>query len=237
MTKRFPLLLVAVLAACSSAPKADAPPPRREPKPLTVYADSALTESFTKIAKDFEASQGIEVELVFDAGSALEKHADEADVFASASRDNMKYDSKVFAVTGLVLAIKQGNPKNVRALESFSAQANPRASFAMCAEETPCGVATKAALTAAGLADATPAAVGNDVKDTLKKLTAGDVDSAFVYATDAKPDLGIFSVPVRADQRFPIAVVSGSPESKKFYDYVFSEQGRARLTEVGFELP
>lgn len=237
--KRLSLLLVAVLAACSPAPQAEKPK-------LTVYADSALTEAFTRIGKDFEASQGIEVEFVFGASSALEKQVADADVFASASRDNMKYDSKVFALNRLVLAIPRGNPKNVRVYDSFVPGA-AQTSYAMCVEEAPCGAVAKDVLKSAPVRGGVPGpkAVGQDVKETLAKLTSGEVDSAFVYASDVKANPGLFSVPTRlgneptqkADLQFPIAVVSGSPESKKFYDYVFSEQARAALTDAGFELP
>ncbi|MDX8031616.1 molybdate ABC transporter substrate-binding protein [Lentzea sp. BCCO 10_0856] len=228
--KRGVLLLVAALAACSPAPEADRPRP--EDRPLTVYADTALTEAFTKIGKDFEASQGIEVEFLFGAGSALEKQLGaDVDVFASASPDTMKTESKVFAVNRLVLAAAQGNPKNV----TLSPRWNPQTSFAMCAEEAPCGAAAKLALKDAGLP--APKAVGQDSKETLAKLTTGEVDSAFAYATDAKPSLGLFAVPVLPDLKFPITIVSGSPEAKKFYDFVFSGQARAALTDAGFELP
>lgn len=243
--KRLTLLLVPVvvtgLAACSPAPKDDLPRPGV--KPLKVYADSALTETFTQIGKDFEGIQGgVEVEFVFGAGSALEKQLGDADVFASASREHMKFDSKVFAVNRLVLALPQGNPKNVRFADSFHSGPN-QASFAMCAAEEPCGTAARAALTNAGIADGGPApkAVGQDVKQTLAKLTSGEVDSAFVYASDVKATPSLIAVPMRGGagepQRFPIAVVSGSPESKRFYDYLFSYPARKVLSDAGFELP
>ncbi|WP_346128143.1 molybdate ABC transporter substrate-binding protein [Lentzea roselyniae] len=151
--KRFTLMLVAALAACSPTPDDDTPRP--EAKPLTVYADSALTEAFTQIGKDFEASQGIKAGFVFGASSALEKLAADADVFASASVDNMKYDSKVFALNRLVLAIPQGNPKNVRVYDSFVPGA-AQTSYAMCVEEAPCGAAAKNVLKSAPLRAACP---------------------------------------------------------------------------------
>lgn len=229
--KRLTLLLVAALAACSPAPEPEKPV-------VTVSADSALTEAFTKIGADFEASQRIRVKFVFGASSALEKQLDGVDVFASASRDHMKFDSKVFAANRLVLAIPEGNPKDIRVPRSFI-RGPGQASYAMCVEEAPCGAAARAALKRAELGEDPPApkAVGKDVKETLAKLTSGEVDSAFVYASDVKASKGLFSVPVAEDLRFPIGVVSGSPESKKFYDYVFSEPARKVLTDAGFELP
>lgn len=218
--------------------------PRPEEK-ITVYADSALTEAFTRIGEEFEASKGgVKVEFVFGASSALEKRLDGADVFASASRDTMRYESKVFAANRIVLALPQGNPKSVRLFHSLIPGPG-QATYAMCVEEAPCGAAAKAALTAAEFPDGIPApkAVGQDVKETLAKLKSGEVDSAFVYASDVKAGDGLISVPMRggndlkANLEFPVGVVSGSPESKRFYDFLSSEPARKALTDAGFELP
>lgn len=239
--KRFTLLLVAALAACSPAPEPEKPP-------IRVYADSALTEAFTQIGKDFEASQGIRVKFRFGASSALEQQLGTgADVYASASRDTMKFESKVFATNRLVLAIPQGNPKNVKVYTSFLPGATPQTSYAMCAEEAPCGAAARTVLKNAPVEGGVPGpkAVGRDVKETLAKLLSGEVDSAFVYASDVKANPGLVSVPTRAgnepsptaDLEFPITVTSGLPQSKKFYDYVFSDPAKKVLTDAGFELP
>lgn len=234
--KRLTLLLVAALAACSPAPEPEKPV-------ITVHADSALTEVFTRVGKEFEDTQGVRVKFLFGASSALEKQLDGVDLYASASPDNMKYESKVFALNRLVLAIGKDNPKNVR----FSPEWNPQTTFAMCVEEAPCGAAARLALANARFREGTPApkAVGQDVKETFAKLEAGEVDSAFVYATDVKPERGFFTVPVRvSDQppaaavlKFPVALLSGTPEAKKFYNFLFTERARAALTDAGFELP
>ncbi len=240
--KRLALLLVPVLAACSPAPQPEKPA-------ITVYADSALTEAFTKIGTDFEASQGIKVKFVFGASSSLRKQLESgsaADVYASASKDTMHLMSKMFATNRLVLALPQGNPKKIRVRDSFRPGPS-QTSFAMCVEEAPCGVAAKRALKTADVTEGAlaPKAVGQDVRETLAKLTSSEVDSAFVCASDVKATPGLIAVPMRvsggesvkADLNFPISIVSGSPDSKKFYDYVFSDPAKAALTDAGFELP
>jgi molybdate transport system substrate-binding protein len=240
--KRLALLLVPVLAACSPAPEPEKPA-------ITVYADSALTEAFTKIGSDFEASQRIRVKFVFGVGSALRKQVGaHVDVFASADWGTMTFQAKVFALNQMVVAQRQGSDeKDVTTLSDLAS-----VPYAMCVEEAPCGKAARDKLKAAavnsfreGVVPA-PKALGQDVKETLGKLSSGEVGAALVYATDAKADPKLTSVPFRvarneephpADLKFPIAVVSGSPESKKFYDYVFSEPAKAALTDAGFELP
>ncbi len=99
----------------------------------------------------------------------------------------------------------------------------------------------------AGGVEVEPKVVGQDVKETLRKLTAGEVDAALVYATDVKATPGLVGLritpylPGESEEpptlKFPIASVSGSPEAKKFYDYVFSASAQAVLTDAGFALP
>jgi molybdate transport system substrate-binding protein len=234
--KRSVVLLVAALAACSPAPQAEKPA-------ITVYADSALTEAFTRIGNEFEASQGIRVKFVFGSSSALEKQLDGGvDVYASASPETMKLMSKVFALNRLVIAARPGSPRSVTAI-------GPQTSFAMCVAEAPCGAAAMAKFSENGYGSAVPLpkAVGQDVKETLAKLTAGEVDAAIVYATDVKASPGLQASKFGASEpgepqekatlKFPISVVSGTPDAKKFYDWVFSDPARTALTDAGFELP
>lgn len=234
VTKRLVLLFVAALAACSPAPQAEKPT-------ITVYADSALTEAFTRIGSEFEAAQGVRVKFVFGSSTALEKQLGAGvDVYASASQESMKLMSKVFALNRLVLAVPEGNPRDMRGLNSLSPESSPPTSYAMCVEEAPCGAAAKQALMDNGGA-APPKAVGQDVKETLAKLSKREVDSAFVYATDVRANPGLEAVQYTRFEneklKFPIAVVSGTSDAKKFYDYVFSDAAKKALTEAGFELP
>lgn len=236
------VLLAALVAACSPAPQPEKPT-------ITVYADSALTETFTKIGTDFEAAKGIRVKFLFGGSSALRKQLGaHVDVFASAGQGAMKLPSKVFARNRLVVAQQQVRVrKGVTTMTDLAS-----VPYAMCAEEELCGDAARQKLKAAAFNSfrdsvvPAPKAVGQDVRDTLAKLAAGEVDAAIVYATDVRTNPNLTSVPLRiavqeepgpADLDFPIAAVSGSPESLKFYNFVFTEQARAALTDAGFELP
>ncbi|MFS8104781.1 molybdate ABC transporter substrate-binding protein [Lentzea alba] len=235
---RFVVPLAFLLAACSTAPQAEKPA-------ITVYADSALTEAFTKIGTEFEAAQGVRVKFVFGSSSALEKQIDShVDVYASASPETMKHPSKVFALNRLVIATRPGGPKDVAPRLDGT-----QPSFAMCVAAAPCGAAALAAFSENGFGAAMPQpkATGQDVKETLAKVKAGEVDAAIVYATDVKanPDLTAHKLGAsepgeqwaKAMLKFPISVVSGTPDAKKFYDYVFSRPGRIALSDAGFELP
>ncbi|KOV84980.1 extracellular solute-binding protein [Nocardia sp. NRRL S-836] len=166
-----------------------------------------------------------------------------ADVFAAASHGSIKVPSKVFARTRIALATAQGNPQDVQGLASFAGQSNPRATFAMCVEEAPCGEAARKVLADGsfrGGALPEPKVRGQDVKETLAKLTSGEVDAAFVYETDVVAN-GLYRPKMFAPEPalidFPVGIVSGDPEARQFYDYLFSAPAQQILTDAGFSLP
>ena len=53
-----------------------------------------------------------------------------------------------------------------------------------CADEVPCGRVALGLLESNGVT-AEPASLEEDVKSTLEKVTSGEADAGFVYATDA----------------------------------------------------
>src|SRR5262249_31516100 len=114
-----------------------------------------------------------------------------ADVFASAAPANMKTVTDAgngegtpttFVKNQLVIAVATGNPKDVKGLSDL---AKPGVKVALCAEQVPCGAASKKVLSQAGV-NLTPVTLEQDVKATLSKVKLGEVDAALVYRTDAK---------------------------------------------------
>src|SRR5687767_3841826 len=93
--KRTVLAAVFALAACGSpAPPAGPVPTGGVSGSVTVFAAASLTESFTRIGKDFEAaSPGTTVTFNFAGSSGLAAQINQgapADVFASAAPAPMK---------------------------------------------------------------------------------------------------------------------------------------------------
>ena len=84
-----------------------------------------------------------------------------------------------------------------------------------------------------------------DVKATLAKVAADEVDAALVYRTDviaAAGDVeGIdFPESAKAVNTYPIAVLTQSKTSdvaQAFVDYVRSPEGQAVLEKAGFAKP
>ncbi|MFF0232964.1 molybdate ABC transporter substrate-binding protein [Micromonospora sp. NPDC005254] len=221
---------------------------------VIVFAAASLTESFTRIARDFEAANpGVTVTLNLAGSSALANQITQgapADVFASAAPKNMATVTEagdaegtplVFARNQLVIAVPSGNPKGVTGLADLT---RPGVKVALCAEQVPCGAAARTALTAAGVA-LTPVTLEQDVKGALAKVKLGEVDAALVYRTDARAAssdvTGVeFPESTRAINDYPIVALKDAPNpagARAFVAYVRSTPAQTVLAAAGFQAP
>jgi molybdate transport system substrate-binding protein len=221
---------------------------------VNVFAAASLTESFTKIGKDFEAANpGATVKFNFAGSSALATQINQgapADVFASAAPANMKTVSDAgnsdgipttFVKNQLVIAVPKGNPKSFMRLADL---AKPGVKVALCAQQVPCGAAAQKALTTANV-KITPVTQEQDVKAALAKLKLGEVDAALVYRTDvraAASDVDGVEFPESASavNEYPIVVLKNATNkagAHAFVAWVRSDKGKAVLTAAGFQAP
>ncbi|MGK5518881.1 molybdate ABC transporter substrate-binding protein [Micromonospora sp. URMC 107] len=221
---------------------------------VTVFAAASLTESFTRLGRDFEATrEGATVAFNFAGSAALAAQINQgapADVFASAATRNMATvteagnaagDPAVFVRNQLVVAVPKGNPRGFAGLADL---ARPGVKVALCAEQVPCGAAARTALDAASVA-LTPVTLEQDVRGALSKVRLGEVDAALVYRTDAlaaAADVTAVEFPesARAVNDYPIVALRDAPNpdgARAFVAYVRSQRGRTVLTEAGFQVP
>ncbi|WP_326566553.1 molybdate ABC transporter substrate-binding protein [Amycolatopsis rhabdoformis] len=218
---------------------------------LTVFAAASLTESFNELGKEFEAAHpGVTVKFDYEGSSALVQKLNngaKADVFASADQANMDKATQggvidgqptVFATNKLAIAVAKGNPKGIK---SFADLTKSDLTVVVCAQQVPCGSATKKVETATGVT-LKPKSEETDVKQVLAKVQSGDADAGLVYVTDAtsaadKVDKVDFPEASGAINNYPIAVVKDAPQlalAKEFTDFVLGPQGKAELTKIGF---
>jgi molybdate transport system substrate-binding protein len=252
-------VVVLGVAGCGGAGTSGSPPSAGATSPrvtgtVTVFAAASLTESFTRIGKDFEAANpGAKVMFNFAGSSALATQVNQgapADVLASASPTSLKTVSDAgntegtpttFARNQLVIAVPRGNPKHVTGLTDLG---TPGVKVALCAEQVPCGAAAKKALDTAGI-KLTPVTLEQDVKSALSKVKLGEVDAALVYRTDAKADTadvdGIeFPESAGAINVYPIIMLKDAANkagAQAFVAYVESDKGKAVLAAAGFQAP
>ncbi|MGQ5265132.1 molybdate ABC transporter substrate-binding protein [Micromonospora sp. ZYX-F-536] len=259
--RRLRAALAAVVAAAGLAVSGCAPDEApqaaadgRVTGTVTVFAAASLTESFTRIGRDFEAANpGSSVTLNFAGSSALANQINQgapADVFASAAPAPMTTVTEAgnadgtpssFARNQLVIAVPRGNPKGVTGLADLT---RPGVKVALCTDQVPCGAAARTALDAAGVA-LTPVTLEQDVKGALAKVKLGEVDAALVYRTDARAATaevtGVeFPESARAVNDYPIVALKEAPNpagARAFVAYVRSAPAQAVLAGAGFQAP
>jgi molybdate transport system substrate-binding protein len=221
---------------------------------ITVFAASSLTEAFNQLAKDFQKRYPkTSVTFNYNGSNTLETQIEQsapADVFASADTTTMDKLNRagdvagkpvVFARNILEIAVAKGNPKHIKTLADT---VKPGVQLVLCAPAVPCG---KFALQAYQAAHVTVPQVptGQNVKDTLSKVSLGQADAAVVYVTDVQAAKGqVTGVPIPAAQNvvasYPIGVVKAAPNAttgRAFAAYVTSSAGRATLLKFGFLKP
>jgi molybdate transport system substrate-binding protein len=220
---------------------------------ITVFAAASLTESFRAIGEQVEAANpNLTVEFNFAGSSTLATQINQgapADVFAAANLATMRTvtdagngagEPRTFARNELVIAVAEGNPKDIRGLADL---ARGGTKVALCAEQVPCGAASRKALAAAAV-DLTPVTLEQDVRAALSKLTLGEVDAALVYRTDvataASTVDGVeFAESKQAVNDYPIVVLADAPNAagaQAFVQHVLSAEGQAVLGEAGFRV-
>ncbi|MEO6700708.1 MAG: molybdate ABC transporter substrate-binding protein [Jatrophihabitantaceae bacterium] len=248
---------ILLVAGCGSSSKSTAPSANAGGSTLTgtitVLAASSLKDSFTTLAKQFEAAHpGVTVKLSFGASSALALQINQgapADVFASASVKNMTQVSDAggasksanFVKNVMEIAVPPSNPAKIAALADL---AKSGVKVALCQSQVPCG-ATAAKVFSNAKLTVKPVTLEADVKSTLSKVELNEVDAGVVYVTDvlaAGTKVTGIQIPadVNASTEYPIAVLSKAPNSagaQAFTDYVLSAAGQSVLTAAGFEKP
>ena len=221
---------------------------------LTVLAAASLTETFTSLAKDFEADHpGVKVRLAFDSSATLAEQVTQgapADVLATADEATMQTvvdaggtegDPQLFATNHLQLVVPKDNPA---AIQQFADLEKPGVKYVVCVDTAPCGKLAVKVLAANGI-KAKPASEEVDVKAVLSKVELGEADAGLVYATDAvaggdkvKP----VDIPTSHENlnSYPIAALSDAKKpdlAKEWVALVTGPTGRRVLADAGFGKP
>ena len=216
-------------------------------EPITVFAAASLTEVFESLDSsarfNFAGSDELTTQI---------REGAEADVYAAASprypdelRDGgLVEEPQIFATNRLVLIVPADNPAGIDSLEDLDRDG---LRLVVGAEGVPIGDYTRSVLEDAGHTDLLGRVVSNeeDVKGVVSKVTLGEADAGFVYATDARAAAeGVRTIElppaIQADARYPVAVVSETDqadEAGEFVELLLSDTGREALAEAGFGLP
>lgn len=220
---------------------------------ITVLAAASLTEAFTTLGKQFEtAHPGTKVVFSFGPSSGLATQITAgapADVFASASQNNMDQVTSageasgptVFVKNTMEIAVPPNNPANIATVADL---AKTGVKVALCQAQVPCGTVAKQVFDNAKIT-VKPVTEEADVKSVLSKVQLGEVDAGVVYVTDVRAAgdkvKGIeIAGDVNASTSYPIAALAKAPNAagaKAFVAFVLSAAGQAVLMQDGFAAP
>jgi molybdate transport system substrate-binding protein len=184
-------IALAAVAASAVAAESNSKAPR-----LTVFAAASLTNVFPRIDPHGRYSFGGSNMLAAQIQQGLP-----ADVFASANtklpaqlhRQGLVTEPFVFTANRLVIVVAHGNPLHITGVRDLERSG---LRIVMAAAGVPVGDYTRTVLGRLGLSDLVGKAVSQetDVREVLAKVTLGEADAGFVYATDAKTVAGKVSV-------------------------------------------
>lgn len=237
----FPL----AVAACGDDAEPDAA--ASEGDPPTVYAAASLTEVFPAIEPaaryNFAGSDQLARQI---------REGAPADVYAAASStfpqelfaEGLVEEPVTFASNRLVLIVPSDNPDGIEAVADVT---RPGTKLVVAAEGVPVGDYTRQVLDELRLADALDNVVSNeeDVKGVVGKVSLGEADAGFVYATDAAAaggEVSLIELPEGSQPssiEYQIAVVAGSTNkeaAKAFVQKVLGGEGQQALEAAGFLL-
>ncbi len=225
---------------------------------LVVSAAASLSSALTDIRKAYEAEHpGLTVFVNFAASGQLLQQIEAGapvDVFAPADQVTMDRAAKNglidpatradFTANDLMLTV----PADAQGVACLEDLAGPKVGKLALGEPdaVPAGSYTKQALDKRGLWETlSPKMVyGLSVKQALDYVALGEVDAAFVYATDARmAQKRVRAVAVMTDHApivYPAAVVAACPRkaaAKDFIDYLRGPKGQAVLAAYGFKDP
>uniref|UniRef100_UPI0040576497 molybdate ABC transporter substrate-binding protein n=1 Tax=Candidatus Electronema sp. TaxID=2698783 RepID=UPI0040576497 len=246
---KWKLVLAALFLHCCAAAGIQA-------ETIHLSAAASLTDACKEIIAAYEAKQpGAKVLANFGGSGALAKQIEQgapADIFISASTEWVKHladkqmaapgSEKTFAGNSLVFV---GSEKAAaRSMEKLNelkrvAIGNPK--------NVPAGQYAKQAMDKAGIYAALEQGqkfvLTDDVRHALMYADQGEVDGAFVYATDAllaKNAKALFTVDATLHDKitYPMLLTAAGAKNaaaKAFYDYLSGAEAKAVLKKHGFE--
>jgi molybdate transport system substrate-binding protein len=248
------VLLVAVTGCGGVDAGGTTDPPAGRDTTLTVLAAASLTETFTELARAFEAEHAaVDVRLAFDSSATLATqvaHGAPADVLATADARTMRQvvaagateaPPREFATNTMVLVVPAANPAGIT---SFADLDDSDVSYVACVESAPCG-ALAGSLLRANHVDNTPRSLEIDVRAVLSKVVLDEADAGLVYATDAVTagnKVQTLTVPASSEavNHYLAAALERSEQPELAADWVellLSPAGRDILRDAGFGAP
>jgi molybdate transport system substrate-binding protein len=242
--------IVSATTACGATrPASGSDAGRTGGRAVTVLAAASLTGAFgdlksalatgpegQAVTYSFAGSQQLVAQIEAGAPADVVATADEASMgrlvaagLVEAPRD--------FAVNRLAIAVRPGNPLDLRGLADL---ARPALRVVLADPSVPAGRYGRQALDRAGVT-VKPVSLALDVEAVAAAVASGEADAGIVYATDVAPRSRV-DIPEGSNVvvSYPVAVVRSTGHragAQAFVDALFGLAGRRALGGRGFGSP
>ena len=213
-----------------------------------MLAAASLAEVLPRIDPDVRSSFGGSNQLAQQARQGFP-----FDVFLSASpvytqalfAEGLVRRPFAFATNSLVLVVPRGNPAKIATVGDLARR--PKLRLVVAGPNVPIGLYTREVLKRLGMLRVLRKAVSlePDVKGIVTKVSLGEADAGFVYATDVRPVAGkvrVILIPRRAQPTVVYeAAIAVKPRdleaAQAFLIALLGSDGRNALRALGFGVP
>ncbi len=217
---------------------------------LHIYCGAGMTDPFQEIANAFQDQTGCQMDITYANAGQIQSQINtskEGDMFIAGSTDELSpVSSYVASSKDLVkhipiLAVANGNPKNITGLQSLTA---PGITFVMGdPDSTPIGKIAKKALTDKGIFDKVNIiATTTTAPQLATAVNAGEADATIVWKENVSAGKGQIVQTSDLDnyvKSVPAATLTFSTQAealKAFSDFLDSQTARDIWTKYGYEL-
>ena len=225
----------------------------------TIYAAASMTDAINELKAKYEKKHNVKVKTSYAASSTLARQIEQgasADVFISADlawMDYLENKGKVSAThrknllgNRLVLITPVKNP--IKTNIKFDKNFNVDAAFTgkLCTGNTnsvPVGKYAKQALNNLNWWSSISKRLveTEDVRAALNFVSRGECQLGIVYATDAAASknvkvVGTFPLATHNPIVYPIGMINTDANSKRFYEYLQSNEAKAVYKKHGFSV-
>ncbi|MCI9887037.1 molybdate ABC transporter substrate-binding protein [Micrococcales bacterium 31B] len=216
---------------------------------VQLFAAQSLVDVMPKLITAYQDTRpGVRVVASFGGSGTLAAQINEgapADIFLAADTTSSRSITRALATSTLiasnrlVLVVPSDNPAGIK-----SAADLPGTRVALCAATVPCGRSAATFLRDENVS-LTGASEETDVRSVLAKVTSGQADAGFVYATDASAagtavrSLELPHAPVNHYEASVVADTASAQRSEAtaFVRWLAGDEAQSILSAAGFSAP
>ncbi|RJG50421.1 molybdate ABC transporter substrate-binding protein [Motilimonas pumila] len=224
---------------------------------VKVFAAASLSPALQQIIERYEQLHDDDIVLVSGASSALARQVSQgapADIYVSANQAWMQYVLDNTAINtaksqpwlGNQLVLVASGPQqgfDVTSVQAWQAALQQDYLAMADSRHVPAGIYGKQALSALGVWSelAHKIAASNNVRAALALVERGAAPLAVVYQTDAEASAKVHTLAVFPKDShdpiiYPALLLSETRASARFYDFLWSQQALATLSQHSFEV-